>query len=70
MHSASLEKYLCCYEQIRPELLSDFEKLKDIPGRLNDWRILRRTFDIVSYQVQSLLKNVRLFPPSTDYKPS
>jgi hypothetical protein len=39
LHSASLEKYLCCYEQIRPELLSDAEKLKDIPEKLKTERL-------------------------------
>jgi hypothetical protein len=44
LRSASLEQYLCSCGQIRPELLSDSEKLKDIPERLKDWRILKRTF--------------------------
>jgi hypothetical protein len=42
--SASLEQYLCSCGQIRPQLLSDSENLKDIPERMKDWRILKRAF--------------------------
>jgi len=46
-----------------PELLADSHEVKDIPERLYDWRILERTFDIISYQIQSnFFLTVRLCP--------